>query len=95
MTAVLEREPDWSGLPENTPQTVRRLLRRCLEKDPHHRLHDIADARIEIDDALAAKDHVPQPSTGFRARKQLVRWRPLWRCLQDVWRSGGGCAMPS
>jgi serine/threonine protein kinase len=73
MTAVLEREPDWSGLPENTPQTVRRLLRRCLEKDPHHRLHDIADARIEIDDALAAKDHVPQPSTGSRVRKWVVK----------------------
>lgn len=71
MTAVLEREPDWSGLPQQTPQTVRRLLRRCLEKDPHHRLHDIADARIEIDDALAAKDH-PQPSTGSRVRKRVV-----------------------
>ena len=73
MTAVLEREPDWSGLPEETPQTVRRLLRRCLEKDPHQRLHDIADARIEIDDALAAKDHVAQPSTGSRVRKRVVK----------------------
>ena len=73
MTAVLEREPDWPGLPEETPQTVRRLLRRCLEKDPHHRLHDIADARIEIDDALAAKDDVPQPSTGSRVRKRVVK----------------------
>ena len=71
MTAVLEREPDWSGLPEETPQAVRRLLRRCLEKDPHRRLHDIADARIEIDDALAATD-VPQPSTGSRVRKRVV-----------------------
>jgi serine/threonine protein kinase len=73
MTAVLEREPDWLGLPEETPQTVRRLLRRCLEKDSHHRLHDIADARIEIDDALAAKDDVAQPSTGSRVRKRVVK----------------------
>jgi len=71
MTAVLEREPDWLGLPEDTPQTVRRLLRRCLEKDPHHRLHDIADARLEIDDALA-KDHVAQPSTGSSVREGVV-----------------------
>jgi eukaryotic-like serine/threonine-protein kinase len=73
MTAVLEREPDWPRLPENTPQTVRRLLRRCLEKDPHHRLHDIADARIEIDDALAAKDLVAQASTGSRVRERVVK----------------------
>jgi eukaryotic-like serine/threonine-protein kinase len=72
MTAVLEREPDWAGLPEETPPTVQRLLRRCLEKDLHRRLHDIADARIEIDDALAAKDHIPQPSTGSRVRKWVV-----------------------
>ena len=73
MTAVLEREPDWSELPEATPHTVRRLLRRCLEKDPHHRLHDIADVRIEIDDALAVKDHVAQPPTGSRVRKRVVQ----------------------
>jgi eukaryotic-like serine/threonine-protein kinase len=73
MTAVLEREPDWVALPEETPQTVRRLLRRCLEKNPHHRLHDIADARIEIDDALAEKDDVLRRSTGSRVRKEVVK----------------------
>ena len=72
MTAVLEREPDWSMLPEETPHTVRRLLRRCLEKDPHHRLHDIADARIEIDDVLAAKDPVAQPSPRSRVRQRVM-----------------------
>ncbi len=72
MTAVLEREPDWSGLPEQTPQAVRRLLRRCLAKDPHHRLHDIADVRIEMDDALAAVDDVVQPSAGSRVGTRVV-----------------------
>ena len=50
LAAVLEREPDWSALPPNTPASVRRLLERCLQKDPRKRLHDIADARIELDD---------------------------------------------
>jgi eukaryotic-like serine/threonine-protein kinase len=48
---ILDREPEWQRLPDATPSSVRRLLRRCLEKDPARRLHDIADARIEIDDA--------------------------------------------
>ena len=44
--------PTGTRCPSDTPPSVRRLLRRCLEKDPKRRLHDIADARIEIDDAL-------------------------------------------
>jgi len=41
---ILEREPEWQALPEKTPQGVRQVLRRCLQKDPQRRLHDIADA---------------------------------------------------
>jgi serine/threonine protein kinase len=51
LAAVLEREVDWAALPESTPPLVRRLLRRCLQKDPAQRLRDIADARMEIEDA--------------------------------------------
>ena len=46
---ILEREPDWSALPATTPASIRRLLLRCLAKDPKKRLRDIADVRIEID----------------------------------------------
>jgi len=52
IAAILEHEPDWKALPSETPPSVRKLLRRCLEKDPKRRFHDIADARIEIDDTL-------------------------------------------
>ena len=48
--AILQREPD--PLPTNTPPAIRRLLRRCLEKDRRKRLGSAADARLEIDDAL-------------------------------------------
>ena len=51
IAAVLERQPDWPALPDRLPEPIHRLLRRCLEKDPDGRLHDIADARLEIDDA--------------------------------------------
>ncbi len=51
--AIVHKEPDWEALPESTPQGIQRLLRRCLEKDPHDRLHHIADARIEISVVLS------------------------------------------
>jgi eukaryotic-like serine/threonine-protein kinase len=52
VAAILEREPDWTLLPPAVPPSIRRLLTRCLEKDTRHRLHDIADARLDIEDAL-------------------------------------------
>ncbi len=45
---VITKEPAWSALPESTPATIRRLLRRCLTKDRRQRLSDFADARLEI-----------------------------------------------
>jgi Tol biopolymer transport system component len=54
IAAILGREPDWTALPGGTPTGIRRLLRRCLDKDTKRRVHDIGDARIEIEDAIAA-----------------------------------------
>ncbi len=51
LAAVLRSEPDWSALPANTPSSIRRLLRRALQKDRKRRLADIADARFEIEEA--------------------------------------------
>jgi Tol biopolymer transport system component len=53
IAAILEREPDWQALPESTSSGVRSLLRRCLHKERDRRLHDIADAGLEIEDAVA------------------------------------------
>ena len=53
LAAVLQQQVDWSALPEETPSGVRRLLKRCLEREANNRLHDIADARLDIDEALA------------------------------------------
>jgi serine/threonine-protein kinase len=49
LAAILEKEPDWMQLPASVPPAARRLIRRCLEKDPKRRLRDIGDARYEID----------------------------------------------
>ena len=55
LVGVLDREPDWGALPATTPENVRSLLRRCLTKEPQSRLHDIADARLELEDTLAGR----------------------------------------
>ena len=54
LAAILTREPDWTALPAQTPASVKRVLRRCLDRDPKTRIHDIADARLELDEPLAA-----------------------------------------
>jgi serine/threonine protein kinase/Tol biopolymer transport system component len=72
IVAVLEREPQWDRLPETTPPTIRRLLRRCLEKDPKRRLRDIADVRIEIDDAATASPDPPQTRRALATARERV-----------------------
>ena len=52
LAAVLTAQPDFGALPRVVPRSIRHLLRRCLEKDVDRRLHDISDARIEIEAML-------------------------------------------
>ena len=63
IAAVVRAEPDWGKLPPGTPAAIRRLLRRCLTKDPRERLTDIGVARLEIKDALTApRSDADQPA---------------------------------
>jgi eukaryotic-like serine/threonine-protein kinase len=71
MASVLQREPDWRALPSETPSGIQRLLRRCLEKDPKRRLHDIADARIEIEEARSG-GRPDGPFAPVRSRSRLA-----------------------
>src|SRR5262245_5920363 len=73
ITAILGREADWSALPPTTPQSIRILLRRLLDKDRRRRLHDIADARIELDDAIAGRDD-PEPSAPPSRNVSWIQW---------------------
>ncbi len=49
LAAVLTRDPDLSALPAATPAAMRRLLERCLVKDPKRRLRDIGEARLILE----------------------------------------------
>jgi serine/threonine-protein kinase len=53
LASVLKTDPNWQGLPPTTPASLRRLLRRCLQKDPKERLQAIGDARIEVGELLS------------------------------------------
>ena len=88
IAAVLEREPAWSDLPAGLPGPVIRLVRRCLEKNPDQRLHDIADARLEIDEALqSSQEKAPRSGafdfaasgskTSVTDARHAARWRGL------------------
>jgi serine/threonine protein kinase len=73
LAAVVKSEPPWSALPATTPPSIRRLIERCLRKDPARRLRDIADAKLDIDDALSepaapASIDTPRRSSGTRER---------------------------
>ncbi len=70
LAGVLKTEVDLGALPAGTPPAVRRLLRRCLERDPRNRLHAIADARLELAEAAGA------PAADLPARDAgPKRWR--------------------
>src|SRR5262249_36552383 len=67
---VVTAEPDWSRLPIGTPPSIHRLLRRALKKDPRHRLADIRDAQIEIEEALAGSTAAPEVRVAASPRRR-------------------------
>ncbi|MGH9141278.1 MAG: protein kinase domain-containing protein [Vicinamibacterales bacterium] len=76
---ILTRQPDWTALPADTPPLIRRLLRRCLEKERKRRLDSAADARLEIEEALTGPSAVEaaaaQPETALRsAWSRALTW---------------------
>ncbi len=56
IVAVMSRDPDWAALPATTPPGVRRLLTRCLRKDPKARLQAIGEARVLIEECVRGED---------------------------------------
>jgi Tol biopolymer transport system component len=74
LAAVIKDDPDWGALPNETPASIRRLLRRCLAKDPKRRLSDAAVARIEIDDAFVEPQFDTSATQTGTRRKERFAW---------------------
>jgi Tol biopolymer transport system component len=76
VASILTRDPDWDALPTHTPPALRRLLRRCLEKDPKRRLRDAADVQLEIEEAKQTIDTDSAAST-HPAQGEVRIWRTV------------------
>jgi eukaryotic-like serine/threonine-protein kinase len=72
LAAVIKEEPDSRALPSSTPAPIRRLLRRCLAKDPKSRISDASMARLEIDEAFAGPPMDEQPTQRAAHRSQRM-----------------------
>jgi Tol biopolymer transport system component len=95
LAAVLTREPDWSALPASTPPGLLRLLRRCLEREPRRRLHDIADSHFDLEDAAQPPSHTGsgRPSGGASGRRLPMRWLAGAAALTLLGALAGGFAV--
>jgi Tol biopolymer transport system component len=72
LARVIEREPDWTLLPRVTPPALRRMLQRCLEKNPAKRWHHMRDVALELDLAATERAH---PEASIAAPR--TRWREV------------------
>jgi serine/threonine-protein kinase len=77
LAAVLKNDPDWSRLPVATPNHVRVLLGRCLQKDVRRRLQAIGDARIALEEVLSGTSEAVSsvgvsPANGTHAKRRTL-----------------------
>jgi serine/threonine protein kinase len=73
--AVLRAEPEWNELPASIPEAIRKLLHRCLDKDPKRRLRDIGEARIVIEEVSSG----PTEATVIQGAPLQKNWtRAPW-----------------
>jgi Tol biopolymer transport system component len=77
LAAVLRADIDLGALPRAASPGLRRLVRRCLERNPKNRLHDIADARLVLDDVLAGREDEASAGGAAAARRRTVSWGSL------------------
>ena len=73
LAAIVDREPEWKALSAAVPSSVRRLLERCLEKDPKRRLRDIGDARVELEDSLKSTQRSAGPDRRVYSARSPIR----------------------
>jgi len=78
LASVLKTDPDWTMLPADLPAPARRLLRRCLEKDPRKRLRDIGEGLLQLDEGLASgstTSTITELRASSSAGLRTSRWR--------------------
>jgi serine/threonine protein kinase len=74
LAAVIKSDPNWRALPSDTPASIRRLLRRCLQKDRKDRVADAASLRLEIADAREHSSDDSPSSQHTSSRRLHATW---------------------
>jgi eukaryotic-like serine/threonine-protein kinase len=59
LAAVLRADPSWTDLPPGTATAIRRLLYRCLQRDPKRRWQHIGDVRLELTEVEYGEPETP------------------------------------
>ena len=73
LASVIKTEPDLGQLPAIVNRAVRKLLQRCLEKNPKNRWHAAADIRLELQSLSGShEESPPTPAGPSRNRVALV-----------------------
>ncbi|MHC4508851.1 MAG: protein kinase domain-containing protein [Planctomycetota bacterium] len=98
LAGIIEREPDWGALPQETPANLRVLLRRCLEKNVDSRLGNIAEASVEISGTLSRSATGLPAAVPMKSRTMAMIIAGaviLFMSIVTVWFSLGKQAHPS
>ncbi len=74
MASVLKSDPDYKGLPPTIHPKLRDVLRRCLEKEPKDRWHDVADVRLELEQVLADPSGTLVQPIGDHSPRPILPW---------------------
>jgi Tol biopolymer transport system component len=85
LAAVLRQDVDWTRLPKELDPDHRRLLERCLERDPRKRLRDIGEARLAL-------EAVPRPVGSFAISRPRSSALALALCAAVAFAAGFGVA---
>jgi serine/threonine protein kinase len=75
LARILERQPDFSILPQDLHPRIKEVLERCLEKKSKNRFHDIADVRLDLQNTIDDPSGVfaqPVPAAKFQKKLRLV-----------------------
>lgn len=98
IAAILETEPAWDSLPRQTPERIKAIVQRCLDKDPDRRIARIQDARIEIE---ATEGPALDGRSRSGERRRLIPWAiagagavAAWGALYSTGVWGGSDALP-
>jgi Tol biopolymer transport system component len=88
LAAILQSEPPPAGDAVRFPKAVRRVIDRCLRKDPKSRWQDLTDVMALLELALEDLDAVPAPAVVVGGKKRWL-WLIAAACIGAAAATGG------